>query len=152
MQITWYLSSLTVLTAVVGTVWLLLGSSWNGQAALYVFQKYLLCWEHAYNVSCIQTTSVTFCLFFYNLFMLKVFDIPRFLKRNCTVLRVLQQFFWNGQEAVGAPCAVLPSWPACLFIPPPLPMLSGIKLSGEDSKMIWKVNLITILLCGHNYA
>jgi hypothetical protein len=36
----------TVYTAVVGTVRLLLGSSRNGQAMLYLFQKLLPCWKY----------------------------------------------------------------------------------------------------------
>jgi hypothetical protein len=48
-QITWYLSSLTLLTAVAGTVRPLLGSRRHGQAMLYLFQKYLL-WECEYTV------------------------------------------------------------------------------------------------------
>jgi len=37
------LSFLTLHTAAVGTAWPLLGSPRNGQAALYPFQKHLLC-------------------------------------------------------------------------------------------------------------
>ena len=44
-QITWYLSSLTLHTAVVSTIQPLLGPRRNGQTTLYLFQKYLL-WEH----------------------------------------------------------------------------------------------------------
>lgn len=44
-QITWYLSCLTLHTAVVSMVWPMLGSHQHGQAMLYLFQKHLLCWE-----------------------------------------------------------------------------------------------------------
>ena len=42
-QITWYLSFLTLHTAAVSRFWMLLGSCWHGQATLYLFQKHLLC-------------------------------------------------------------------------------------------------------------
>jgi hypothetical protein len=44
-------SALTLHTAAVGTAWSLLGSPRNGQAALYLFQKHFLCWEHIHNCS-----------------------------------------------------------------------------------------------------
>jgi hypothetical protein len=50
-QITCELSSLTLPTAAVGTSWSLLGSTRNGQAALYLFQKHSLCWEYIYTCS-----------------------------------------------------------------------------------------------------
>jgi hypothetical protein len=40
-QVTCYLSSVLLHTAAVGTVWSLLGSTRNGQAVLYTFQKTL---------------------------------------------------------------------------------------------------------------
>ena len=40
MQVSWYV---TLYTAVFGTVWPLLGSRWNGQGMLYLFQKRLPC-------------------------------------------------------------------------------------------------------------
>jgi hypothetical protein len=49
-QITWYLSSLTLHTAVVGTVRSLRGSRQHSKAILYLFQKHLLCWEYEYVV------------------------------------------------------------------------------------------------------
>ena len=50
----------------------LLGSHRNGQDKLYLFRKYLLCWEHEYIVSHnkIHPVKVTFCVLFYNLFLL----------------------------------------------------------------------------------
>ena len=50
-QITCELNSLTLPTATVGTSWSLLGSTRNGQAALYLFQKHSLCWEYIYTCS-----------------------------------------------------------------------------------------------------
>ena len=74
-KITWYLSSLTLHTAVVGTVWPLLGSRRNGHKTLYLFQKYLPCWEQENIVSRNKSdpVKVKFCVFFYNLFLLKHF-------------------------------------------------------------------------------
>ena len=62
-------------TAVVRTTRPLLGSHRNGQTTLYLFQKYLLSLEHEYIVSSnkIDPVEVTFCVFFYNLFLLKIF-------------------------------------------------------------------------------
>jgi hypothetical protein len=62
-QITWYLSSLTLQTAVISTVWSRLGSGWHGQATLYPFQKHILCWEK-YTVYCngIDSVKVKFCV------------------------------------------------------------------------------------------
>jgi hypothetical protein len=45
-QITCYPSSQTLCTAAVGTAWSLLGSPRNGQAALYLFQKHILCCKY----------------------------------------------------------------------------------------------------------
>ena len=47
-------------------------------ATLYLFQKYLLCWEHECIVSRnkIDPVKVAFCVFFYNLFLLKISDTP----------------------------------------------------------------------------
>jgi hypothetical protein len=45
-QITCYPSSQTLCSAAVGKAWSLLGSPRNGQSALYLFQKHLLCWEY----------------------------------------------------------------------------------------------------------
>ena len=42
-QVTCLLSSVTLCTAAVGKAWSLLGSPRNGQAALYLFKKHLLC-------------------------------------------------------------------------------------------------------------
>ena len=50
-QITCQLSSLTLYTAAVGTTWPLLSSAPTGQAALYLFQKHLLCWGHIHSFS-----------------------------------------------------------------------------------------------------
>jgi len=44
MEVSWYI---ILYTAVVSTVRPLLGSRWNGQAMLYLFQKRLLCWQYA---------------------------------------------------------------------------------------------------------
>ena len=76
-QITWYLSSLTMHTAVFGTARPSLGSHRNGQEKLYLFQKYLLSLEHENFVSPnkIDLVKVIF-FFFYNLFILKAFDTP----------------------------------------------------------------------------
>jgi hypothetical protein len=62
-QITKHLSSLTLHTAVVGTVRPLLGSRRHGQAMLYLFQKHLLCWEYEYIVCHNQIThfKIKFC-------------------------------------------------------------------------------------------
>ena len=57
-QIIWYQSSLTLHTAITGRLQPLLGSGQNSQATLYLFQKYLLCWEHEYIVSWSKITSV----------------------------------------------------------------------------------------------
>ena len=118
-QIAWYLSSLTLHTAVVGTVWPLLGSHRNRQATLHLFQKYLLCWQHEYIVSRNKITcvKVTFCVFFYNWFLLKLLTLhfAPLLKINCTVLLGLLQCFLNALETAGAACAVLHSWPTSLF-------------------------------------
>jgi hypothetical protein len=56
----------------------MLVSHWYSQVMLYPFQKYLCCWEHEYVVSHNKITSVevTFCMLFYNLFLLKSFDTP----------------------------------------------------------------------------
>jgi hypothetical protein len=48
-QVTCYLSSLTLYVAAVGTAWSLIGSPRNGQAALYLFQKHLLCWKYVHS-------------------------------------------------------------------------------------------------------
>jgi hypothetical protein len=46
------------------------------QATLRLFQKHLLCWKHEYIVSRnkIDTVKDTFCVSFYNWFLLKNFD------------------------------------------------------------------------------
>jgi len=44
-QITGYLSSLKLRTAVVSTIRSMFCSSRHGPATLYLFQKYLLCWD-----------------------------------------------------------------------------------------------------------
>ena len=56
------------------TAWLT--SEWP--VTLYLFQKHLHSYEHEYIVSGNKITSirVTFCVFFYNLFLLKVVDTP----------------------------------------------------------------------------
>jgi hypothetical protein len=124
---------LTLNTAVVGTVRQLFGSHRNSQTTLYMFQKYLLCWEREYIVSRnkIDPVKVTFCVFFYNLSLLKNFlHSTSFLCLKATARPCgFYECFWNGQETVGAACAVLPPWPACLFTP----AISKIKLSNEDN-------------------
>jgi hypothetical protein len=54
----------------------LLGFRRKGQKTLYLFQKHLLCWEYKYIVhrNKINHVKVTFCVFSYNLFLLKVVD------------------------------------------------------------------------------
>jgi hypothetical protein len=56
------------------TVWL----TSERPETLYLFQKYILCWDHEYIVSRNKITAVkvTFCVFSYNLLLLKVFDTP----------------------------------------------------------------------------
>jgi hypothetical protein len=77
-QITWYLSSLTLDTDVISKVRPLLGWRQNGEATLYLFPKHILCQEHEYIVSRNKTASVkvTFCVFVYNLFLLKILYPP----------------------------------------------------------------------------
>jgi len=41
-----WLSELTLYVAAVGTAWSLLGPPRYGQAAFYLFQKHLLCWQY----------------------------------------------------------------------------------------------------------
>jgi hypothetical protein len=55
-------------------------------------------------------------------------------RRNCRVLLVIRQCFWNGQKKVEAACAVLPPWPGCLFTS----ALTGIKIPDQDSSTHWK--------------
>ena len=64
-QITWYLSFLTLHTAEVGRFRTLLGSCWRGQATLYLFQK-LLCWAYKYIVchNEILSSGVKLCVFY----------------------------------------------------------------------------------------
>jgi hypothetical protein len=57
-QITWCLRSLTLHTTAVSTVQPLLGSLWDGQAMLYLFQKHLLCWDQEYIVCCNEITYI----------------------------------------------------------------------------------------------
>jgi hypothetical protein len=70
----WTRESLTLHTAVVGTVRLLLGSQRKGQKTLHLFQKHLLSWEYECIVSRNKITSVkSYILYgFYNLFLLKI--------------------------------------------------------------------------------
>jgi hypothetical protein len=74
-RLTWYLSSLTMQTAAFGTVRPLHGSHRNGQ------QRYNRS-KNIYSVGSMSTlflakkidpVKVTFCVFFYNLFLLKIF-------------------------------------------------------------------------------
>ena len=46
---------------------------------LNLFQKHLQCWKHECIISRnkIDPVEITFCVFFYNLFPLKIFDPPR---------------------------------------------------------------------------
>lgn len=45
------LSSLTLHTAAISTAWSWLGSPWNNQAELHLFQKHILCWEYIHSHS-----------------------------------------------------------------------------------------------------
>ena len=77
MQVTWYLISRTLRIAVVGTVRPQPGSRRNGQKTLYLFQKYLLCWEHEYIVSRIKIDLLKLhFVCFYDVFVLQIVDMP----------------------------------------------------------------------------
>jgi hypothetical protein len=56
----------------------LLGSHRKEQETLWLFQKYLLRWEHEFifQSNKITPVKVTFCAFFHNLFRLKIADTP----------------------------------------------------------------------------
>jgi hypothetical protein len=103
-QITWYLNRLSLRTALVGMVRPLLGSGRHGQATLYLFQKYLLCWEYQYIVyrNGIASVKVIFCVLSEFSFVKKNY----FLQRNCRVLPVTRQCFWKVEKTYGAACVV----------------------------------------------
>jgi hypothetical protein len=96
-----------------------------------LFQIYLLCLEHEHIVSRSKITSVkvTFCEFFYNLFVLTTVDTPlRSVAQSC-------QFYDNVFEKDRKRLELRALWPppspeqACLFTP----ALLGIKLCEENN-------------------
>ena len=97
-----------------------------------LFQKHLLCWEQKYIVyrNGIASVKVTFCVL--SEFLLLNTEL---LQRNCWVLRVTKQCFWNIQKTFGAACAVFPPWPAWFLTP----ALQAIKLSFEGGT--WRPGL-----------
>ena len=114
-------------------------------ATLYLFQKHLLSYVHEYNVSRNKITfvKVTFCMFFYNLFLLTIFDISL---RSITWMKLHSPVSFttmflkrteNGRSCVR--CA-FPHWPACLFTS----ALLGIKFSDEDSTCTYTLYTHTV--------
>jgi hypothetical protein len=107
MQITSYVSSLTLHTAIVSTVRPLFGSRRNSQKTLYLFQKCLVCCDDEYIVSRnkIDPVSVTFLCFFIINFCRKLLTLhfALLLEKNCTVVPVLRLFLKRTERICARP-------------------------------------------------
>jgi hypothetical protein len=127
-QITWYLSSLTLQTSMVNTVLSLLGSGRHGQATLYPFQKHLRSWEkYIVYFNGIVSVKVKFCAVLESIFVKNWIASKKLQSPACyeTMFLKRRENVWNCVRCV-SPLTSLPLHPA----------LSGIKLSDEDSTSV----------------
>jgi hypothetical protein len=102
-----YFSSLTLHTVVLSTLWPLLGWRRNGQETLHLCQKHLLWREH----------MVSQCHAGSRFQTARRIDRARQITHQTSVRSIVQmelkslcvmRCFWNGDNTVGAACAVLP--------------------------------------------
>jgi hypothetical protein len=128
-QIAWYLSSLTLNTAVDSRVPSMVGVGRHSQATLYLLQKHLLCWQLEYTVyrNGIASVKVKFWV---------LLEFP--FAKNCIASKKLQspagyeKMFLKRTENIWR-CAVFPPWPAYLISP----ALEVIKISDENSTYVF---------------
>ena len=109
----WHLSSLTLHTAVISTIWsFLAGGKWP--VNIIPCQKHLLWWE--YSVYCNVLLGPSIKPLGQSIKQGRLYSqshLTLLFKSNWRVLRVTQHCFWNGEKTVRAACAVPPP-------PPPL--------------------------------
>ena len=124
----WHLSSLTLHTAVINTVWSFLAGG-NQPVNIIPWQKHLLWWEYSVYCNVLLGPSIKPLRQSKQGRLYSQSHFTPLFKSNWTVLWVTQQCFWNGEKMVGTACAVPPH----LTSFPLHPTLTGIKVTAEKN-------------------